>query len=111
MEEVETGCDHVRIEGWVYKADGSPANGVTVRMQWGGETEYKKTGDLLEEPGFWKFTPIPPRDRDLHVPRTFILQIVRSEADPTPLSAPHQIDYQDCGVGKELFLKIIFDEL
>jgi len=80
-------------------------------LQWGGETEYWVTGNPVEEPGIWKFTPMPPRDPVLATPRTFIVQVVRSEADDTPLSAPHQIDYQGCGVGKELFLNIIFDEL
>lgn len=110
MYTVETHCDYVRMEGWVYKADGSAADGVTVQLQWSGGTEYKQTGDPLEESGFWKFTPLP-RDTSMHVPTTFTLRIVRSESDPTPLSRDFSIDYQDCVIGPELFLNIIFEEL
>lgn len=110
METVETGCDHFRIDGWVYKADDSPADGVTVQLQWGAQTEYWVTGDPMEQPGYWKFTPLPYGSA-MHVNTTFIVRIVRNESDPTPLSADFRIDYQGCGDDTELFVNIIFDEL
>jgi len=111
MDAVELGCDYVRLEGWVYKADGSPADGVTVQLQWGAGTEYWKIGAIMEESGFWKFTPMQPYQPSLHASTTFIITIVRSESDPTPLSEPLPIEYQDCAFGPELFQNIIFDEL
>lgn len=111
MDAVEIGCDYVRLEGWVYEADGSPADGVTVRLQWAGGTEHWKTGAIMEESGFWKFTPMQPYQPSLHDSTTFIITIVRSESDPTPLSEPLPIGYEDCAFGPELFQNIIFDEL
>jgi hypothetical protein len=110
METVETGCDHFRIDGWVYKADGSRADGVTVQLQWGSEPLCWETGSPMEEPGYWKFTPLAYGPA-LGASTTFIVRIVRNESDPTPLSADFRIDYQGCGDGPELFLNIIFDEL
>lgn len=108
--DAEGGCQPFRIEGYVYRRDGSPTEGVTVELQWSGGREYKITGDPMEAPGFWKFTPLP-FDKSMHVNTTFVIRIVRSEAEPTPLSAPHPIDYVDCLVGPELFLNVVFDQL
>lgn len=110
MYTVETGCDHMRMEGSVYRRDGSPATGVTVELQWSGGSEYRNTGDAMEEPGYWKFTPLP-YGPSLHGDTTFIVRIVRSESDPTPLSRDFRIEYRNCSVGPELFLNIIFDQV
>jgi LysM repeat protein len=110
MRTLETGCGHVRIEGWVYRRGGAPADGVTVELAWSEGTEYFKTGDPMEEHGFWKFTPLPYGPA-LHGDVTFRLRMVRSESDPVPLSNDFNLQYRNCSVGPELFLDVTFDEL
>ena len=107
MTEEENGCSNMGVQGWVHDASGNPVTGaVTVKWQWEGGTEYWVTGNPLEQPGIFKFSIV--QGPAYHGSKTFVLQIVESEADPVPLSEPLSFPVQDCADGPELFKNIIF---
>ncbi len=108
MQESPRGCSNLGVEGWILDAGGNPVTGeVTVRWQLGEYTHYWVTGDILEEPGIFKFNIQLP-DPIYHGTKTSTLQIVESEANPVPLSEPLTWQIPDCMDGPEFFGNITF---
>lgn len=96
----EENCVRQYLQGWVYDANGASLNGVTVRWDRWGESFFEITGDPQKawRPGEWKFTyGYGQASFDPHVATEFVLQIVQSAGNPTPLSEPLTIHYAGCG--------------
>lgn len=96
----EENCVRQYLQGWVYDANGASLNGVTVRWDRWGESFFEISGDPQKawRPGEWKFTyGYGQAGFDPHVATEFVLQIVQSAGNPTPLSEPLTIHYGGCG--------------
>ena len=93
VEELQ--CGHPYLQGWARDAQGAPLDGITIRWQYWNNTEYAISGDpqFVWQPGEFKFTYYaenPGLETD------FVLQVVESADNPTPLSEPLQIHYAGC---------------
>lgn len=96
----EENCVRQYLQGWVYDAKGASLNGVTVRWDRWGESLFEISGDPQKawRPGEWKFTyGYGQAGFNPHVTTEFVLQIVQSAGNPTPLSEPLTIHYAGCG--------------
>jgi len=93
VEELQ--CAHPYLQGWVRDAEGNPLNGVIVQWQYWNNSEQATSGDaaLVWQPGEFKFTYYGANP---HTATDFILQVVASASDPTPLSQPLVIHYAGC---------------
>jgi LysM repeat protein len=108
MQAQEKGCSDLGVQGVILDATGKPITG-RVTVQWqlgGGPPDYWVTGDPIEEPGVFKFMVFP--GPIYHGTKTSTIQIVESEANPTPLSEPFSWQVQDCIDGPELFVNVTF---
>ena len=99
--QVAPNCGVVYIAGVVLDHDGSPMDGITVRLQFFDYTVYVLTGP----DGRWGFTPLPPGP--YHTPVPFYVQLVDSQSDPTPRSDALAISFIDCVVAGQ-FTNITF---
>lgn len=88
-------CLQPYLKGLVIDANGDPLDGMTLRWQRWGQSEFYVSGSDPTAPrGEWKFTYYaddPGRATD------FVLQIVESEQNPVPLSEPLVLHYAGCG--------------
>jgi len=108
-QEQEKGCTDMGVEGIVRDAAGNPISGqVTVKWQLDGSVMGYKVvnGNPMEQPGTFKFDII--RGTIYHGPKNSVLQIIASESNPTPLSAPLTWQIKDCNDGPERFVNITF---
>ncbi len=110
MQEQEKGCSGLGVEGVILDATGNPFTGiVTVRWQLGGYVDYFVTGNPVELPGVFKFDIIATQSQPIyHGTKTSTIQIVESEANPTPLSEPFTWQVLDCIDGPERFVNVTF---
>jgi LysM repeat protein len=108
MQEDVRGCSNLAVEGVIQDAAANPVTGrVTIRWRLGGlEPLYWVTGNPMEKTGVFKFSVIP--GQVYHGTKTSVLEIVESESNPAPLSAPLTWEILDCTVGPEFFSNIIF---
>jgi hypothetical protein len=70
-------------------------NGVTVQWQYWNNTEHAISGDpqFVWQPGEFKFTYYA---KNPNTETDFVLQVVESADNPTPLSEPLNIHYAGC---------------
>jgi murein DD-endopeptidase MepM/ murein hydrolase activator NlpD len=106
-QEQEKGCSELGVQGVILDAAGRPTTAqVTVKWQLDGYVDYWVTGDPMEQPGVFKFFIFP--GPIYHGAKNSILQIIASEANPTPLSAPLTWRIPDCTEGNASFINITF---
>jgi LysM repeat protein len=110
IQEIEKGCSGLGVEGVVLDAAGNPFTGrVTVKWQLDGYEDYFVTGDPIEGPGVFKFDIIATKSQPIyHGTKTSTIQIIESEANPTPLSEPFTWQVLDCNEGPERFVNVTF---
>jgi len=107
MQAQEKGCSDLGVQGVILDAVGRPITGqVTVRWQLNGHVDYWVTGNAIEQPGVFKFGIFP--GPIYHGTKTSTVQIVESEANPSPLSEPLTWQVQDCLEGPEQFVNVTF---
>jgi LysM repeat protein len=107
MQAQEKGCSDLGVQGVILDAAGKPFTGrVTVKWQLGSHVDYWVTGDPIEGAGVFKFMIFP--GPIYHGTKTSTLQIIESEANPTPLSEPFSWQVEDCVDGPELFVNVTF---
>ena len=88
-------CDSQYLKGLVVDASGIPLDGVTIRYERWGESEFYVSGSDPTGPrGHWTFDYRPD---NRNMPTDFVLQIVESADNPVPLSEPLVIHYAGCG--------------
>jgi hypothetical protein len=97
-------CGTVYMKGKITGVGGEPVNGRTVRLRFAGNEAYKVSGEG-ENPGEWGFSPLAPEN--IHSPFTFLIDIVSSQANPTPQSDTVTINFTDCSVAGQ-FTNIVF---
>ena len=106
-QEQEKGCSEMGVQGVILDAAGRPFTGrVTIRWQLDGQVDYFVTGDPIEGAGTFKFEV--PKSGIYHGTKNSILQVVESESNPTPLSAPLTWEIGDCLDHPERFINITF---
>ncbi len=110
MQEQEKGCSGLGVEGVILDAAGNPFTGrVTVMWQLDGHVDYFVTGNPVELPGVFKFDIIATQSQPIyHGTKTSSIQIVESEANPTPLSEAFTWQVLDCIDGPERFVNLTF---
>lgn len=95
------------VQGIILDAASKPITGqVTVKWQLDGYVDYFVTGEPVEGPGVFKFFIYP--GPIYHGTKNSILQVIASESDPTPLSAPLTWRIPDCAQGNASFINITF---
>ena len=97
-------CGSVYFKGKITGVGGEGVNGRTVRLRFAGNEFFKVSGEG-ENPGEWGFTPLAPEN--FHAPFTFLIDIVASQANPTPQSDTVTINFTDCNVAGQ-FTDIVF---
>jgi len=106
-QEQEKGCSELGVQGVILDAAGRPSTAqVTVRWQLDGYVDYWVTGDAMEEPGVFKFFIFP--GPIYHGAKNSILQIITSESNPTPLSAPLTWQIPDCVGHNVSYINVTF---
>jgi LysM repeat protein len=112
MQTQEKGCSGLGVEGVILDAAGNPITGiVTVKWQLDGYVDYFVTGNPVELPGVFKFDIIATQAQPIyHGTKTSTIQIIESEANPTPLSEPFTWQVQDCIDGPERFVNLTFQQ-
>jgi LysM repeat protein len=107
-QEQEKGCSELGVRGIILDAAGRPFTGrVTVKWQLDGNViGYFVTGNPVEQPGTFKFFIFP--GPIYHGTKNSILQIIESESNPTPLSAPLTWRIPDCTEDNVSFINITF---
>ena len=110
MQSQEKGCSGLGVEGGILDAAGNPITGiVTVKWQLDSHVDHFVTGSPVELPGVFKFDIIATERQPIyHGQKTSTIQIIESEADPTPLSEPFSWQVQDCNDGPERFINVTF---
>lgn len=98
-------CGTVYMKGKITGVGGEPVNGRTVRLRFAGNEAYKVSGEG-ENPGEWGFSPLAPEN--IHSPFTFLIDIVSSQANPTPQSDTVTINFTDCSAAGQ-FTNILFE--
>lgn len=97
VEELQ--CGHPYLHGWIRDATGAPLNGVVVRFDYWGRTDYAISGDpqKLWQPGEWKLDyGHGQKGFDASLATDLVLQVVASEGDPQPWSEALVIHYTGC---------------
>ena len=97
-------CGTVYMKGKITGVGGEPVNGRTVRLRFAGNEAYKVSGEG-ENPGEWGFSPLALEH--YHSPFTFQIDVVSSQANPTPQSDTVTINFTDCSVAGQ-FTDILF---
>lgn len=107
--EQEKGCSELGVQGIILDAASKPITGqVTVKWQLDGNVigYVVANGNPMEDQGTFKFFIFP--GPIYHGTKNSILQIIASESDPTPLSAPLTWRIPDCAEGNASFINITF---
>ena len=97
------------VQGVILDAAGKPITGqVTVKWQLDGNVmgHVVVNGNTMEQPGTFKFFVFP--GPIYHGTKNSILQIIASESNPTPLSAPLTWRIPDCAEDNASFINITF---
>jgi hypothetical protein len=97
-------CGSVYFKGKITGVGGEAVNGRTVRLRFAGNEYFKVSGEG-ENPGEWGFSPLAAEN--FHSPFTFLIDIVASQANPTPQSDTVTINFTDCNVAGQ-FTDIVF---
>jgi tetratricopeptide (TPR) repeat protein len=84
------GCPAPSIEGRVVDAAGRGLGGVWVRLEWWGNHQDK----ITEPDGKFGFAPLALENFGRAVP--FLLTVIRSPGNPTPLSVTTRLDFPGC---------------
>ena len=98
-------CGTVYMEGMITVVGGEPVNGRTVRLRFAGGDFYRVSGEEGKPPGEWGFSPLAPEN--YHLPFTFLIDVVESEANPEPQSDTVEIPFTDSCVAGQ-FTNIVF---
>jgi hypothetical protein len=100
-------CVSQYLKGLVVDAHDVGLNGVTVRYERWGVSEFYLTGsDPTAPQGHWTFD-YRPGNRNMAT--DFILEVVESEANPAPLSEPLVIHYAGCSATGQI-TNIVFKQ-
>ena len=87
-------CVSQYLNGSVVDGSDVPLDGVTVRYErWGVSEFYVSGSDSTAPRGYWTFDYMP---QNRNMATDFVLQVVASASDPTPLSEPLVIHYAGC---------------
>lgn len=88
-------CVSQYLNGSVVEADDVPLDGLTIRYERWGESEFCVSGSDSTGPrGYWTFDYMPENP---NMATDFGLQLVESADNPVPLSDPLVIHYAGCG--------------
>ncbi len=97
-------CGTVYFKGKITGVGGEPVNGETIRLRFGGYSVYRVSGDG-QDAGEWSFAPLA--GDNYHSPFTFLIDVVKSAANPTAKSDTLQIQFTDCDAAGQ-FENILF---
>ena len=100
-------CGTVYMEGKITGVGGEGVNGRTVRLRFAAGPFYRVSGEEGKPPGEWGFSPLAPAN--YHLPFTFLIDVVESEANPSPQSDTVEINFTDSCVEGQ-FTNIIFED-
>ena len=95
------GCQSPSIKGRVVDAAGNGLPGMWVRLQWWSWDDYRDT----DYEGNFGFAPLGPEN--YHKPVLFLLTVVPSKGNPTPLSPTVTLNCQGCLIN-DLFTDVTF---
>jgi len=99
-------CGMVYMDGKITGVGGEPVSGRTVRLRFADQPPfYRVSGEEGKPPGEWGFSPLAAEN--FHLPFTFLIDIVQSQANPVPQSDTVEIKFTDCGVAGQ-FTNIVF---
>ncbi len=98
-------CGTVYMKGKITGVGGEGVNGRTVRLRFAGNVAYRVSGEG-ENPGEWGFSPLA--QDNYHLPFTFLIDVVESQANPVPQSDTVEIPFTDCATAGQ-FTNIIFE--
>lgn len=92
-------CGKPYLKGWVKDATGDPLDGVVIRFDYWGRTDYAISGNREKywEAGEWKFDyGQGAKGFDAFLATDLVLLVVASEGDPQPRSEALVIHYTGC---------------
>jgi hypothetical protein len=99
-------CGSVYMEGKITGVGGEGVNGRTVRLRFADRVVYRVSGEEGKPPGEWGFSPLA--QENYHLPFTFLIDVVESQANPVPQSDTVEISFTDCGIAGQ-FTNIVFE--
>jgi len=99
-------CGSVYMEGKITGVGGEGVSGRTVRLRFAGNVVHRVSGEDGKPPGEWGFSPLA--QQNYHLPFTFLIDIVESQANPVPQSDTAEIQFTDCGTAGQ-FTNIVFE--
>jgi LysM repeat protein len=111
-QEQEKGCSELGVQGMILDAAGKAITGqVTVEWQLDGNVMgyVVVNGNPVEQQGTFKFFIFP--GPIYHGTKNSILQIIASESNPTPLSAPLTWQIPDCVGHNVSYINVTFRHL
>ena len=98
-------CGSVYMDGKITGVGGEGVSGRTVRLRFAGGDFYRVSGEEGKPPGEWGFSPLAAEN--FHLPFTFRIDVVESQANPAPRSDTVTINFTDCSVAGQ-FTDIVF---
>jgi hypothetical protein len=98
-------CGSVYMEGKITGVGGEGVNGRTVRLRFADRVVYRVSGEEGKPPGEWGFSPLA--QENYHLPFTFLIDVVESQANPVPQSNTAEIQFTDCATAGQ-FTNIVF---
>jgi hypothetical protein len=98
-------CGSVYMDGKITGVGGEGVSGRTVRLRFAGGDFYRVSGEEGKPPGEWGFSPLAAEN--FHLPFTFLIDVVESQANPSARSDTVAINFTDCSVAGQ-FTDIVF---
>ena len=100
-------CVSQYLKGSVVDPNDVPLDGVTIRYErWGVSEFYMSGSDSTGPRGYWTFDYMP---QNRNMATDFVLQVVQRVDDPVPLSEPLVIHYAGCGTTGQI-TNIVFKQ-
>ncbi|MCJ7620012.1 MAG: hypothetical protein MUP64_07335, partial [Anaerolineae bacterium] len=99
-------CGSVYMDGKITGVGGEGVSGRTVRLRFAGGDFYRVSGEEGKPPGEWGFSPLAAEN--FHLPFTFRIDVVESQANPSPRSDTVVITFTDCSAAGQ-FTNILFE--
>jgi len=103
----EPNCVSQYLKGSVVDASDVPVDGVTIRYErWGVSEFYVSGSDSTGPRGYWTFDYMP---QNRNIATDFVLQVVESGENPVPLSETLLIHYAGCATTGQI-TNIVFKQ-